>query len=90
MLVDAEPEGLPLLEGRACLTAHAHDPEFSWQRNFQVRGDLVRTDQGWALVPHRMVGGFELPDESAAARYRRNLGKTIRFWRNARAYSARR
>jgi hypothetical protein len=90
VLIEAEPAGLPLLKGRACLTAHAHDAEFSWQRNFQVRGDLVRTDDGWALVPHRLVGGFEMPDESAAARYRRNLGKSIRFWRNARAYRARR
>jgi hypothetical protein len=90
VLIEAEPTGLPLLEGRACLTAHAHDPEFSWQRNFQVRGDLTRTDEGWAVVPHRLVGGFEMPDESAAARYRRNIGKSIRFWRNARAYRARR
>ena len=90
VLIDAEPAGLPLLEGHACLTAHAHDPGFSWQRNFQVRGDLLRADDGWALVPRRMVGGFELPDESVAARYRRNFRKTIRFWRNARAYSARR
>ena len=27
------------------------DREFSWQRNFQVRGDLVGEDGGWALVP---------------------------------------
>ena len=54
-----EPAGLPLTEGQACLTAHAHDPTFSWQENFQVRGDLVRDNGGWALVPHRLVGGFE-------------------------------
>jgi hypothetical protein len=78
------PLGLPLAEGRACLTAHAHDETFSWQENFQVRGDLVRDEQGWALVPHRMVGGFELPDEGELARYRRNLSKSIRFYRTAR------
>jgi hypothetical protein len=88
--IDAEPAGLPLLEGRACLTAHAHAPDFSWQENFQVRGDLARTEGGWELVPRRLVGGFELPDESTAARYRRNFAKSIRFWRNARAYRARR
>jgi hypothetical protein len=82
--VDAEPAGLPLAEGRACLVAHAHDESFSWQENFQVRGDLVRADGGWALVPHRMIGGFELPDESLGARYRRNLTKSIRFYRTAR------
>jgi hypothetical protein len=80
----AEPAGLPLLQGRACLAAHAHSPDFSWQENFQLRGDLVREEGGWALVPHRLVGGFELPDESMLARYRRNLGKSIRFYRTAR------
>jgi hypothetical protein len=90
VLIEADPAGLPLLEGPACLTAHAHPPDFSWQENFQVRGDLVRSDDGWALVPRKMLGGFELPDEGTAARYRRFLGKSIRFWRNARAYSAKR
>jgi Pyridoxamine 5'-phosphate oxidase len=80
----AEPAGLPLLEGRGCLTAHSHAPDFSWQENFQVRGDLVRDDRGWALVPHKLIGGFELPDESMAARYRRNLRKSIRFYRTRR------
>jgi Pyridoxamine 5'-phosphate oxidase len=82
--VGAEPSGLPLQEGQVCLAAHSHSPDFSWQENFQVRGDLVRDADGWALVPHRLVGGFELPDESMAARYRRNLGKSIRFYRNRR------
>ena len=50
--------------GLACVTAHDHAPDFSWQRNFQVRGDLVEEDGAWALVPQRMVGGFELPPAS--------------------------
>ena len=79
--IEASPQGLPLLEGRACLAAHAHAPDFSWQENFQVRGDLVRDEEGWSLVPHKLVGGFELPDEGMLARYRRNLGKSIRFYR---------
>jgi hypothetical protein len=79
-----EPSGLPLAEGRACITAHAHDETFSWQENFQVRGDLVREDGGWHLVPHKLVGGFELPDEGELARWRRNLPKLLRFYRNAR------
>jgi hypothetical protein len=83
------PAGLPLTEGRGCLTAHAHGPRFEWQENFQVRGDLVSEGDRWALVPHRLVGGFELPDESMAARYRRNLSKSVRFFRNARRYRAR-
>ena len=44
----------------------------------------MRGDGGWQLVPHRMVGGFELPDEGMLARYRRNLSKSIRFYRTAR------
>jgi Pyridoxamine 5'-phosphate oxidase len=83
------PAGLPLTEGRGCVTAHAHGPRFEWQENFQVRGDLVREGDGWALVPHRLIGGFELPDESMTARYRRNLPKSVRFFRTARAYRPR-
>ncbi|MGH2992188.1 MAG: pyridoxamine 5'-phosphate oxidase family protein [Solirubrobacterales bacterium] len=87
--IEADPAGLPFLEGRACLTAHAHRPDFRGQENFQVRGDLARENGDWVLVPHRMVGGFELPP-GALARYRDNARKMIRFWRNARAYRARR
>jgi hypothetical protein len=79
-----EPAGLPLAEGCACLTAHAHGPRFEWQENFQARGDLVRAERGWALVPHKLVGGFELPDESMLARYRRNAKKMVRFYGIAR------
>ena len=75
------PAALPVAEGRACLTAHAHSPEFRWQENFQVRGDLVRDGDSWSLVPHRMVGGFELPKESRLAGLRRNFGKARRFRR---------
>ena len=80
----AEPAGLPLTEGRACVTAHSHSPDFSWQENFQVRGDLIRVDGGIALVPRKLVGGFELPNESRLAGLRRNFGKSIRFHRTAR------
>jgi pyridoxamine 5'-phosphate oxidase-like protein len=78
--IEAEPAGLPLAEGRACLAAHTHAPDYEWVQNFQVRGDLVRDSDGWALVPHRLVGGVEMPDESMLARYRRNFRKTIRFY----------
>jgi Pyridoxamine 5'-phosphate oxidase len=82
--VGAEPAGLPLLEGRASITAHSHAPDYEWVRNFQVRGDLVRDDDGWALVPHRLVGGMEMPDESLVARYRRNSGNAIRCYMTRR------
>lgn len=64
----AEPAGLPMVVGRACLTAHSHAPDFTWQNNFQVRGDLVEAGGGWALVPHKVVGGFELPKGIARLR----------------------
>ena len=73
--------GLPVEPGRACLTAHSHDPDFKWQENFQVRGDLLEAGEGWALSPQKLVGGFELPKESELARYRRNLRKSVRFYK---------
>lgn len=84
VVIETAPTGLPLLEGRACLAAHAHAPDFSWQENFQVRGDLLREGDGWELVPRRLVGGFEIPNESMFARYRRNFRKSIRFYRTRR------
>lgn len=81
--VGAEPVGLPMLEGPACLTVHRHAPDFTWQRNFQVRGDLTREGEGWRLVPRRLVGGFELPD-GKLARYRDFLKKGPGFYRTYR------
>ena len=62
------PVGVPWQPGLACLTAHDHEPDFKWQRNFQVRGDLVEEDGAWALIPHKLVGGFELPPGRSRAR----------------------
>jgi hypothetical protein len=76
--------GVPVHAGRACLAAHAHGPKFEWQTNFQVRGDLVEEDDGWALVPHRLVGGLELPPVSKPKLYAQNAGKMFRMWRTAR------
>jgi hypothetical protein len=75
--------GVPVQSGLACFTVHDHAPDFSWQRNFQVRGDLVEEDGDWVLVPHRMVGGLELPPVSKLELYRMNARKMLRFWRNA-------
>ena len=49
--IPADPVGAPLRPGRACLTAHDHGEQFEWQRNFQVRGELVEDGDGWALDP---------------------------------------
>jgi hypothetical protein len=46
-----------------------------------VRGDLLEAGERWALSPHKLIGGFELPKESELARYRRNLRKSIRFYK---------
>ncbi|HEV3228596.1 MAG TPA: pyridoxamine 5'-phosphate oxidase family protein [Solirubrobacteraceae bacterium] len=77
--IAALPTGTPIVAGPGCLTAHDHAPDFRWQRNFQIRGDLQQDDQGWWLSPHRLVGGFEMPPTSTLARYRLNLRKTLRF-----------
>ena len=88
--VEAEPVGVPWQPGLACLTAHDHDERFTWQRNFQVRGDLVEDGGSWALVPHRVVGGFELPPGSLVERLRSNSAKVKRYRQIAKAELARR
>jgi hypothetical protein len=75
----AEPAGLPAAPGPACLAAHRHHPEFEWQENFQVRGRLSGGPGDWALVPGKLIGGFELPDEGRLAALRRNFAKARRF-----------
>jgi Pyridoxamine 5'-phosphate oxidase len=83
----ATPAGLPLTEGKGCLTAHAHDDEFNWQENFQVRGDLVELAGGdWGLVPRKLVGGFELP--KGLGRYRSFIENQRRFYRTAKQRKA--
>jgi hypothetical protein len=80
--IEAEPAGLPVLEGRACLTVHLHAPDFTWQRNMQVRGSLVRSPEGLRLVPRRIVGGFEIP--KGMGRFRDFLKKGPGFYRTYR------
>ncbi len=77
--------GLPVQPGLTCVTAHDHHPKFLWQRNFQVRGDLIEEDGGWAVVPHTVIGGFELPPTSTFQKYRLNFTKILRFRRTAKA-----
>jgi hypothetical protein len=84
------PVGVPWQPGLACVTAHDHAPDFKWQRNFQVRGDLVEADGAWAIVPHKLVGGFELPPGSLIRRVRLNMSKMRRYRRTAKQELARR
>ena len=87
--IEGELSGVPLQPGLACLTAHVHADQFSWQQNFQVRGDLMSSDGKWVLVPQRVVGGFELP-RSRLAMLRANATKVRRFHRTAKQELARR
>jgi hypothetical protein len=77
------PSCLPATAGRACLCAHEHDPQFRWQTNFQVRGTLAEDERGWALLPRRLVGGFELPP-GALRRWTANARKMLRFRKAAK------
>jgi hypothetical protein len=87
--IEGAPTGVPLQPGLACLTAHTHADEFTWQENFQVRGDLVQVEDHWALIPHKVVGGFEIP-RSRVAMLRANAKKVRRFHKNAKRELARR
>jgi hypothetical protein len=78
------PVGVPWQPGLACVTAHEHPPDFQWQRNFQVRGDLVEEDGAWAVIPHKLVGGLELPPGSLLQRVRLNLNKIRGYRRTAK------
>ena len=87
--IEGAPSGVPLQPGLACLTAHAHNDQFTWQQNFQVRGNLVPEGDGWVLVPRKLVGGFEAP-KSRLAMLRANAAKARRFRRTAKRELARR
>jgi hypothetical protein len=82
--LEGAPVGVPWQPGLACVTAHDHPPDFKWQRNFQVRGDLVEEGGEWAVIPHKLVGGLELPPGSLMHRMRLNLSKVRRYRRTAK------
>ena len=88
--IDRLPVGAPFHAGLACLAAHDHDPDFTWQRNFHVRGDLVEEDGAWSIVPHKLVGGFELPPGSMIVRMRQNFPRIRRFRKTAKRELAKR
>jgi Pyridoxamine 5'-phosphate oxidase len=82
--------GIPVTPGLACVTAHEHNDEFTWQANFQVRGDLIEADGGWAVRPAKLLGGMEIPDGSAFQRMKPNFRKSFQYQRTARRELARR
>jgi hypothetical protein len=81
--IDADPVGAPIEAGPACLCAHAHAEDLTWQRSYQVRGDLAEQDGRFVMHPHRVVAGLQLPS-SAVERYRLNVRKVLRFRKTAR------
>jgi hypothetical protein len=88
--IDAEPHGVRLLPGPACLTAHDHHEMLHWTRNFQVRGELLQDRDGWLITPQRVLTGFELPPSGAVTRAVLNLGKIRRFRKTAKRERRRR
>ena len=85
----SEALGIPVAPGLACLTAHIHAPEFAWQNNFQVRGDFVERDGEWVFIPHKYVGGFNVP-KGQGAMLRENFKKSMRFRKKAKQELAKR
>ena len=85
-----EPTGAPLQPGLACVAVHEHAEDFTWQRNFHVRGDLVEDERGWAVVPAKLVGGFEVPEGGFVPVMRENFKKSLRFRRIAKRELAKR
>jgi hypothetical protein len=81
--IDSDPVGAPIEAGPACLCAHSHADDLTWQHSFQVRGDLVEHEGRLVLHPHRVVAGLQLPS-SAFERYRVNVRKILRFRKTAR------
>jgi hypothetical protein len=81
--IEQEPPGLPMIEGRVCLTVHRHSRDLTWQQNMQVRGNLVRSAEGLRLIPRKIVGGFELPP-GRFTRFRDFIKKGPRFHRTYR------
>ncbi|MFL5845832.1 MAG: pyridoxamine 5'-phosphate oxidase family protein [Solirubrobacteraceae bacterium] len=86
--VEGECAGAPWAAGLACVTVHDHDASFTYQRNFQVRGDLVQDAGAWVVVPHKLVGGFELPPGSMRAKFKVNADKIKRFRKIAKERKA--
>jgi hypothetical protein len=49
------PDDLPVAPGPASLLVHRHDEQLWDLHNANIRGDLIRTDDGWTLFPHRLI-----------------------------------
>ncbi|HEX2104933.1 MAG TPA: pyridoxamine 5'-phosphate oxidase family protein [Solirubrobacteraceae bacterium] len=81
--IGSDPLAAPIEAGPACLCAHSHADDLTWQRSYQVRGDLAEEQGRLVLHPHRVVAGLQLPS-SQFERYRVNVRKILRFRKTAR------
>ena len=80
--IEGAPSGVPFQPGLACLTPQAHGERFGSHQDFQLRGDLVYAEDGWALIPHQVLGDA---DSRLAG-----MGRLRRFRRAAKRELARR
>jgi Pyridoxamine 5'-phosphate oxidase len=87
--IEGAPTEIPFAPGLACLTARSRTVNPDWHRDFQVRGDLFLAEGSWMLVPHRVLGGFELA-ASRLAMMRANARKASRIRWTAQRERARR
>ncbi len=81
--IEHELPGMPVVPGNACLTAHDHAEDLTWDLNFQVRGRLLEDENGLQLKPQRLVGGIEMPP-SIVRKLRANIGKARTFRKRAK------
>ncbi|MEU5550839.1 pyridoxamine 5'-phosphate oxidase family protein [Micromonospora sp. NPDC047793] len=75
------PDGVDPVEGAASLLVHRHDAQLWSLHNANVRGELVRSADGWTLRPHRLV--------EPAARHKARMTDSLRTVRTTRAATRR-
>ena len=70
------PDWMPARPARACLTAHEHEPRVRVADQLPgPRRPRPRGSASWSLVPHKMVGGFELPEDRSSQTYSRTSAR---------------
>ncbi|MFI7078365.1 pyridoxamine 5'-phosphate oxidase family protein [Micromonospora sp. NPDC049903] len=75
------PDGVDPVEGAATLLVHRHDAQLWNLHNANVRGDLVRSADGWTLRPQKLV--------EPAARHKARMTDSLRTVRTTRAATRR-
>ncbi|MER5454109.1 pyridoxamine 5'-phosphate oxidase family protein [Micromonospora sp. NPDC002389] len=75
------PDGVDPVEGAATLLVHRHDAQLWNLHNANVRGELVRSADGWTLHPQKLV--------EPAARHKARMTDSLRTVRTTRAATRR-